>query len=87
VQANQFFAESRNIVGKCLDEQQEFLRLFDLAFPAIDGLNRPNDVHACGELLFDQCGGNGACFVGAGDGGENYSLVSHSSSLFVLRSS
>ncbi len=53
--------------GACdagLDEQQVFFSAFDIALPAINGVDRADDVHAGGQFALDQscreCVGLGA---------------------------
>ena len=70
-------ADAGKLVGTGLDEHEAFSARFDLALPAEDRFDMRHDVHAGGEMVFDEISGDLTRLFFRGGGGEDDSFVSH----------
>ena len=63
--------EGFNLIGAGFEQEQGFGCGFDLALPAVDGLDGGDDCGAGGEAFFDQRAGQSGCFFGSSGGRQD----------------
>lgn len=81
MQPRHFCAQRRKASLRSLDDQQEFLFVLDLSFPAVNGANTWDDAGARGQPGFDQRGGNLFGFFEASGSDQDHGFIGHRASV------